>query len=89
MIKRKEFEHENEIRIIFHDNAQKEMACTLHDGKRAVKYVIKPAFIDELVADPRMDKDTFQCLESTLISKGFTIKQSGLYKLPPDLHLKW
>jgi len=81
LIKRLEFTHENEVRILFFD----------HDklaSNGIVSYSIDPVdFIEELIADPRIDDVEFGILRTTLENKGFGITKSTLYQLP-NLNLK-
>lgn len=88
LIKRREFEYENELRIIFH-NCDKMAYFISPEGKKLLSYKIEPqSFIDDLVADPRMPDTVFNHLKSTLISAGFHIKKSALYQLQ-NLQLQW
>lgn len=82
LIKRMEFCHENEIRLVYNDAAN--LAC-----RGLVSYSIEPKdLIDCLVADPRMDECEFACLKKRFKALGFEIVKSQLYQLA-DLKLRW
>ena len=76
LIKRLEFEHENEIRIIF-------------DSGNSVsgdifRFIINPYdLFDEIVFDPRMDFFTYEALRSFILGMKYTnnVSQSDLYHL--------
>lgn len=82
-VKRLEFKHENEFRIIldyFHSDF---MNMDLHE--QVFHYTFNfNEIIDEIVFDPRMDKNLFSAYQSYIKSLGFKgkVKQSRLYSLP-------
>ena len=81
-MKRKEFAHENEIRIIFNDSNS-----YAQDG--LYKYdIVTQDLIESVVADPRMNDYDYKCLEQIVQSYNIEIKKSTLYQLPPSL-LTW
>lgn len=81
-LKRKEFQHENEVRLIFNDSNS-----YAQDG--LYKYdIIAKDLIESVVADPRMNDDDYKCLENIVQSYNIEIKKSTLYQLPPSL-LTW
>jgi Protein of unknown function (DUF2971) len=77
LFKRMEFEHEEEVRLIFSDAKQQ---CT----DDIVKYVIDPNdLFSEIVFDPRMSDEMFDIYNEHLTQVGFkgVIAKSALYKL--------
>jgi len=80
LIKRNEFKHEDEVRIIYF--GQKEH----YDLKKNIfQYNIDPnELIDELFFDPRFDKGLYNAMVNEFKRLGFnkTINQSKLYQLP-------
>lgn len=79
-IKRLEFKHESEFRVIFD-----------HFDHKLLNY-IEPTFcysfnfndiIEEVVFDPRMDKTLYSAYKEFIKSSGYkgNVKQSGLYSL--------
>jgi len=76
--KRREFEHENEVRLIFLDVDRE------HVGKMAIEFPIDPnVLFDEVVFDPRLSEDEFRVRSTILMKLGCTvpISQSELYKV--------
>lgn len=81
-LKRKEFQHENEVRLIFNDSNS-----YAQDG--LYKYdIIAKDLIESVIADPRMDDDDYKCLKKITESYNVEITKSNLYQLPPTL-LTW
>ena len=83
LIKRKEFEHEKELRLIYRtDNAANPL----------YKYEIDPNdFIEEVLFDPRTDDSLCQSMEQRLRTEfNFTgkISKSNLYHIP-NLQITW
>lgn len=75
-LKRMEFEHEEEVRLIYRDPDK---------VNSVVCFDINPhELFDEIVFDPRMDEKSFSEYKSKLERLGFKndIYQSSLYKLP-------
>lgn len=80
LVKRLEFKHENEIRIIYHD-------IDSIAKNNLISYTIDPSeIIEEITADPRMDSSLYDILRNCFEKHGFNLKKSTLYQLP-DLHL--
>jgi len=74
-VKRPEFEHEKEVRILIRDDK------TCFDIR---EIELDPfALFDELVLDPRLNSDAFECQTKQLRAVGWTkaINQSDLYKI--------
>ena len=89
LVKRKEFEHENEIRLIYAGNTESDDLT-----KKIYQYDIEPNdLIDELLFDPRFDDkdaDNFAKRKEEIKNLGFSkkIDKSNLYQLPEfDLKL--
>ena len=79
LIKRKEFAHEDEVRIL-HNDANKK-----HTGNKVVEFPFDfNNLIEEVVLDPRLKTHEFQSSESELKTLGCAvpISQSSLYKIP-------
>lgn len=80
LIKRKEFTHENEIRLIYSALEKENVTGNLY------QYSIDPFdLIDELLFDPRFnDVDSFTKRETEIRNFGFTksIEMSKLYQMP-------
>ena len=86
-LKRKEFEHENEVRLLYqYNNAS-------NSDQRSEEYwnvSIEPnALFDDILIDPRMDDHDSSLLEKDLRGLGYTkqIQRSSLYQLP-NLNIK-
>lgn len=84
MVKRLEFEHEQEVRLLYNRIDVKTAAHNL------ATFPIDPsALFDETVLDPRLEAAEAAAFESSFRSAGYTgdIRQSQLYRLPnfPDL----
>lgn len=80
LIKRPEFSHENEIRLLFHDSEG-------NHGKNGIAIFSFPwdAILSEVALDPRLSESDFQREKQNLINLGCTIPiiQSELYKFTP------
>lgn len=80
LIKRPEFSHENEVRLLFHDTDDSY-------GKEGVAVFpfLWEKILTEVALDPRMSEPEFQTAKQQLISLGCTvpITQSGLYRFTP------
>ena len=74
LLKRTEFEHEQEVRLIL----------TMGAGSTLSVNVDAYDLIDEIVFDPRLDKNICEAFSKHLVSLGFRkrILQSSMYKLP-------
>lgn len=86
LFKRCEFEHENEVRLIFHFPESDKAMNDIH------QFQIKPSeLFDEIVFDPRMEEESFNSFRKELISKGYLkpIEQSELYRPPEELIIAW
>jgi hypothetical protein len=81
-LKRKEFEHEAEVRLLYQFNKD---GCSDQRPEKIWQFAIDPnALFDDVLFDPRMDNVTFQAESQRLHTLGFAkpVKQSTLYKLP-------
>jgi hypothetical protein len=80
LIKRKEFEHENEVRLVFRADDKK------YDiTKRIYQYDFNPInMFDEILFDPRFDDGIYEIMKSEFNRRGFTnpIEKSTLYQAP-------
>lgn len=77
LIKRKEFEHENEIRIIYRTCDEKEISKNIYE------YMIKiNDIIEEMIFDPRMDLVLYRSYHKIIKRLGYVnkIKKSTLYR---------
>jgi hypothetical protein len=77
-IKRPEFSHENEVRLLFYDTENNKGV------KRVASFAFEPInIISEVALDPRMLPDEFEVAKEDLIRCGCTlsISQSDLYKI--------
>lgn len=78
-VKRTEFRHEKEVRVLRHDQS----ACS-----KVVTIGLEPNKIfDDVVLDPRLDADEFDCQKKLLENAGciLPIRQSQLYKVDPNV----
>ena len=80
-IKRLEFKHEKEFRIVFEHLDQSLM--DYYDPLFSFDFNFKE-IVDEIVFDPRMDKNLYLAYKSYVKTRGFdgTVRQSKLYSLP-------
>ena len=79
-IKRPEFEHEKEIRLLFHD-AENEFT-----SQDCVDFQFDHSqIIDEVVVEPRLTSTEYQAIKKELVGKGCLapISQSQLYQVTP------
>lgn len=84
-IKRKEFSHEKEVRLIIHKNIDKE------DEEKGIEHThirleIEPnELIEEITFDPRIRKDTFETYKQVIKNMGYTnkITKSKLFEFEP------
>lgn len=77
-IKRPEFDHEQEVRLLFQDTQKQ------HTGKKFIAFNLEHSLVfDEVVIDPRMTETEFDAIKAELIAKGCvaSITQSTLYKI--------
>lgn len=81
-IKRPEFEHEDEIRILFYDSEKENEQHDYVLFDFDFNYVI-----DEVVIDPRVSESEYSLLEKEIKSSGYksNISQSQLYKISPSI----
>lgn len=80
LVKREEFSHENEIRLLFNDVNDK------FKGKDFVTFPFQCTdLLDEVALDPRLSDFEFECLKAGLVSSGCDINiiKSDLYKFTP------
>ena len=83
LLKRKEFEPENEVRLLYLDPLNK-------DHGAFFLYLIEPSsVIEEVTFDPRMEDTQYSTYESILRNYGFAgeINKSDLYKAP-DIEIR-
>lgn len=76
-VKRSEFEHEHEVRIIKILDSK-----NTNPSLKFLQYPISDDFIDEFCIDPRVDKNTYEALKKQLLEAGVQPKlicQSPLY----------
>lgn len=84
LIKRKAFEHENEVRLVFRANKEE-----FDLVKNVYQYNFDPVeILDELLFDPRFDNNLFSIIKDELEKIGFDkpIEKSNLYQ-PPNFDL--
>lgn len=77
LLKRQEFKHEAEVRLIF-----------TRASKEVKKLKIKPEDVfDEIVFDPRMNKHIYNSYAQSILSNGYSkrVAQSLMYQLPKEL----
>lgn len=76
-MKRNEFKHENEVRLLIHDNDKHGK-----DGCYEVDIEYQSIF-EEICLDPRLEENEFQNLKTEIetVSGAIPITQSGLYKV--------
>jgi hypothetical protein len=84
LVKRKAFEHENEVRLLYFDEQKQ------GDGK-LLRYVLDPHdLIDQIMIDPRISYSEFKEMKSEIQRKtGFIgdILRSLLYRAPEEIIL--
>jgi hypothetical protein len=85
-IKRTEFSHEAEVRLLFHDAENK------HAGTPVVQAPLNTAaVIDDILLDPRIGSRAVNAVKRELVKAGYAglIRQSELYKFtPPTIPLE-
>jgi hypothetical protein len=84
LIKRKEFVHENELRLIYtHSDPDQKKEYLNND---VFQYDFNPLeIIEQIVFDPRFDDGEYKSFKKILINFGFKskiIKKSDLYQIP-------
>ncbi|EII3115733.1 DUF2971 domain-containing protein [Vibrio parahaemolyticus] len=81
--KRREFKHENEVRIVFSNKTNG------RESSKLLRFDVEPLeLIDQIVFDPRINDDLYKVYSAHLEKIGFNnIKKSALYE-PPKLHIK-
>jgi hypothetical protein len=80
LVKRTEFIHENEVRLIYSANSE-----TYDTTSRIYQYNFDPnSILDELLFDPRIDDILYSTKKAEFIAQGFTkaIEKSKLYHVP-------
>lgn len=80
-IKRPEFSHESEVRLLFCDNDN-------HGKNKVAIFPFNPdAILDEVAIDPRLRPDQFEKMKNEIMSLGCTIPiiQSDLYQITPKI----
>ncbi len=86
LVKRSEFEHESEVRLIYVASSDAEMG-----NGQLYKYNFDPiSILEELVFDPRYENSVFEELKAKFIALGFagTIERSTMYQIP-DFSLRF
>jgi len=81
-LKRREFEHEAEVRLLYQFNKD---GCSEQRGEKIWQFPIEPnALFDDALFDPRMDIAAFQKEAASLRALGFSkpVRRSELYQLP-------
>ena len=81
-IKRKEFNHEKEVRLIIHKNINREDELKGIEHKYIQLNIEPNEFIEEITFDPRIDDKVFQTYKNVILKMGFKnpINKSELYK---------
>jgi len=82
-IKRKEFEHEKEVRLIIHKTAKDEYSYPEEVMKTNIKFEINPNdFIEEITLDPRLNEMQTQLYLDIIKSSGYMgkVNKSTLYR---------
>jgi hypothetical protein len=81
-IKREEFAHEGEIRLLFNDAENQHVAASVVPFRFDTA-----ALIDSVVLDPRMPEADFQAARNEIQSYGYSgeVLQSELYKFSPPV----
>lgn len=87
LIKRSQFEYEEEVRLIFNQPSKDDIANVKNpwDGTDLFSYVIDPnLLIDEIIFEPWIDDADFKAKEKELRTIGYTgkINKSSLYDKP-------
>ena len=83
-IKRTEFEHEDEFRVI--KMLDSEDAARFENHKRLAFSINPDSFIDSYMLDPRLSEDEYITLKNELVNLGISpdkISQSKLYDFVP------
>lgn len=77
LLKRTEFEHEQEVRLIL----------TMGTGSTVSIDINAHELIDEIVFDPRIDRNIYEAFSKQLVSLGYKkkIRQSSMYTLPSTI----
>jgi len=84
LIKRQEFEHEHEARIIYNPGSN-DPILNANGNLKMLKFTIDPeVIIEEVVLDPRLSDDVFEEYRALIKSAGYnkSILKSTLYKPP-------
>lgn len=77
-IKRREFEHENEVRLLFADTEKQ------YSDKNFINFAFDVGIINDIALDPRLPLERFEKIKLDLTNIGFNfvpIEQSDLYKI--------
>jgi hypothetical protein len=88
LIKRQEFAHEHEARIIYNPSSNDPIMAT-NGNTKMIKFAIEPeSLIEEVVLDPRLPDDLFEEYSALIKSTGYSkpILKSSLYQ-PPSFNL--
>jgi len=89
LIKRLEFEHEHEARIIYYPSSNDPILTKNGNNDDMISFNIEPnEIIEKVTLDPRLDDDNFNDIKYQIKSKGYTglIEKSTLYN-PPSFNI--
>jgi hypothetical protein len=81
-IKRKEFSHEKEVRLIIHKNINREDELKGIEHSYIALNIEPNDFIEEITFDPRIDDEIFQTYKNVILKMGYKnpINKSKLYE---------
>jgi hypothetical protein len=85
LIKRKEFSEEKEIRLLFYsENFVPKQSAPIVLGYDKAKESLCDLLFEEVIVDPRIDKNRFNYLKKIIKDLGFNgiIKRSEMYDIP-------
>ncbi len=84
LYKRREFSHEKEVRVIY-SGADNSTSSEIHPFK-----ILPNDLFEEVIFDPRMDKELATAYKLAIRAKGFTnrIDRSSLYQRPKGLEIR-
>lgn len=85
LIKREEFKHEHEVRILYASTTK------YKPSRKTAKFTVNPNdLFDQIVLDPRMKLTDVEKYTNSLRALGFTkeITQSEIYKAPETIYIK-
>ena len=81
-IKREEFSHEKEVRLIIHKNIDREDECGEIEKNHLQLQVQPNELLEEITFDPRLEDERFKTYIEVIKSMGFTnqVNRSKLYE---------